>query len=122
MKDVFEGKQIMIEWVSLVEVLLEKYLSRQNGEYLVHYTDEFITPVQGGTSTKVVMMNKINPWTERFCHYIDLFNEAGIFEVWKSKHIESYYSKYIIQRQTKHWGLVLNSFLLGTLEVIPSHW
>ncbi len=93
MKAVYERKQIMIEWVSLVEILLRKYLTRQNGEYVVHYTKDFITPVQGGNSVKVVMMNTINPWTERFRHYIDQYNEVGIFEAWKAKHIEYYNDK-----------------------------
>ncbi len=89
----FERKEIMVEWYAQIEVLLRKYLRRQNGEYLIHCTKEFLTPIQSGNNINVVMMNKINPWTERFSHYIQMYNEVGMLEIWKVKHIDYYDEK-----------------------------
>ncbi len=92
-KAVIERRQIAIMWFAQTELYLKKYLRRQNGEYVVHRSKDAISTVQSGDNINVVMMNKINPWTERFSHYLHLCNDIGLLEVWKAKHIDIYNEK-----------------------------
>ncbi len=93
-KTVIERKEITVEWFAHTEILLKRYLRRQNGEHLIHRSKEPITSVQSGDCVNVIMFNKINPWTERFSRYIQMYNEVGMFEIWNTKHIEIYVEKY----------------------------
>ncbi len=114
LKGVLERKQILIQWFAESEVMLKKYLRRQNGEYIVHRSKYPLSPVQSGNNVNVVMMNKINPWNERFSHYFIhvitcIMNLACL--------------KYGVPRTLNStMSSTTTKALLQILDVIPNYW
>ncbi len=92
MRRVFEGKQIMVEWKPIVDLLVGNFLTRSNGDLTVHYTDTFITPMNSGH--RVWMYYPINPFLERFDPILHAYKESGVRTVWMAQAMAYFSERY----------------------------
>ncbi len=65
MKEVYEGKSILIEWVPLTGTTIAAAFTRSNGERMVHEPSSgFLTTVNKGAD--IWIFHPLNPWLDRF--------------------------------------------------------
>ena len=95
MRAVYEGKQVMVEWKPIVDLLVSNFLTRPNRELMVHYTDTFITPVNSGH--RVWMFYVINPWLERFDRILHAYKESGLRDAWMPQAFAFFSQKYVAE-------------------------
>jgi len=97
MRKVYEGEQVMLEWKPIVDLLVSEFLTRSNGELMVHNPEKFIIPVNSGY--RVWFFSVINPWLDRFNKILFTYKESGIHEVWTKRAWRYFSQKYIKQFQ-----------------------
>ncbi len=93
MLGVVEGKQVLVEWTPIVDVLVGRFLRRPDGELMVHYTKTLITHVNGGYDA--VMYYPVNPWYDDFNLYLFAYKEQGLDKVWKVRSINFFSQRYV---------------------------
>jgi len=99
MTRVFEGKQVMVEWKPIVDLLVSEFLTRSNGELMVHNPGKFIIPANSGY--RVWFFTVINPWVERFNRILYAYKESAIRDVWTKQAWRYFSKKYIKQFNPK---------------------
>ncbi len=93
MRDVFEGRSVLIEWKPIVDLLVGKFLRRSDGDLLVHYTFKHLHYVNEGYD--VVSFSAVNPWYNQFDKILYAYKESGLLQVWKERSINFFSNRYM---------------------------
>ncbi len=68
MQAVYEGKQVYLDYKTMLDLMTGSFLRRPNGDLMVHYTGELATHINGGYDA--VAFYPLSPWRKRFDRYL----------------------------------------------------
>ncbi len=77
----FEGKKVIVEWLTKLETVRFIGFTKPNGEGMFHIADT--TLGQGGSGPVGWGFYRLNPWFERFQGVVTRFIDVGLVEHWK---------------------------------------